>query len=57
MEIFFSILLVIVGISIGFIICYYFINTKLNNSTKRAEDIIENAKTEAEKNKKDSLFE
>lgn len=57
MEILFSILLVVVGISTGFLIAYYVINTKMNNSTKRAEEIIEKAKKEAEKTKRDSLFE
>ena len=57
MEILFSILLVVVGISTGFLIGYYVINTKMNNSTKRAEEIIEKAKKEAEKTKRDSLFE
>ena len=47
MEILFSILLVVVGISTGFLISYYVINTKINNSAKK----------EAEKNKRDSLFE
>ena len=31
MEILFSILLVVVGISTGFLIGYYVINTKMNN--------------------------
>ena len=57
MEILFSILLVVVGISTGFLISYYVINTKMNNSSKKAEEIIETAKKEAEKNKRDSLFE
>lgn len=57
MEILFSILLVVVGISTGFLISYYVINTKINNSSKKAEEIIETAKKEAEKNKRDSLFE
>ena len=57
MEILFSILLVVVGISTGFLIAYYVINTKMNNSTKRAEEIIEKAKKEAEKTKRDSLFD
>lgn len=57
MEIFFSILLVVVGISTGFLISYYIINTKFNNSAKKAEEMIEKAKKEAEKTKRDSLFE
>ena len=57
MEIFFSILLVVVGISTGFLISYYIINTKFNNSAKKAEELIEKAKKEAEKTKRDSMFE
>ena len=57
MEIFFSILLVVVGLSTGFLISYYIINTKFNNSSKKAEEIVEKAKKEAEKTKRDSLFE
>jgi len=57
MEVFFSILLVVVGISTGFLIGYYVINTKFNNSSKNAEEIIEKAKKEAEKTKRESLFE
>ncbi len=57
MMILFSILLVVVGISTGFLIGYYVINTKFNNSSKKAEEIIENAKKDAEKTKRDSLFE
>lgn len=57
MEIFFSILLIIVGISLGFVICHYVINSKLDRTQKNAENIIENARKEAEKNKRDSIFE
>ncbi len=57
MEIFFSILLVVVGISIGFAVCNYVINAKLDNTSKNAQNIIDNAKKEAEKNKRDSMFE
>ena len=57
MEIIFSVLLVVVGISTGFLISYYVISNKLNNSSKKAEEMIENAKKEAEKTKRDSLFE
>jgi len=56
MEVFFSILLVVVGISTGFLIGYYVINTKFNNSSKNAEEIIEKAKKEAEKTKRESLL-
>ena len=57
MMILFSILLVVVGISTGFLIGYYVINTKFNNSSKKAEEIIKNDKKDAEKTKRDSLFE
>ena len=57
MEIFISILLVVVGISVGFVINHLINNSKINNSNKKAEDIIEKAKKEAEKAKRDSLFE
>ncbi len=57
MDIFISILLVVVGISVGFIINHLINNSKINNSNKKAEDIIDKAKKEAEKAKRDSLFE
>ena len=57
MEIFISILLVVVGVSAGFIINHFINNSKINNSNKKAEDIIERAKKDAEKAKRDSLFE
>ncbi len=57
MEIIYSILLVVVGISVGFIITHLVNNSKINNSNKKAEEIIEKAKKEAEKAKRDSLFE
>lgn len=52
-----SILLVVVGLFTGFLISYVLNNLKEKNSSKKAEAIIENAKKEAEKNKRDSLFE
>ena len=57
MEIFISILLVVVGGSAGFIVNHFINNSKINNSNKKAEEIIEKAKKEAEKAKRDSLFE
>ena len=57
MEIVFSILLVVVGGSAGFIGNYLINNSKVNNSNKKAEEIIEKAKKDAEKAKRDSLFE
>ena len=56
-PIFMSILCIVVGVSAGALGTYLIINAKLENSTKKAEDIIENAKKEAEKNKRDTLFE
>ena len=57
MDIFISILLVVVGVSVGFFINYLINNNKVNNSNKKAEEIIEKAKKDAEKAKRDSLFE
>jgi len=57
MEIVYSILLVVIGISVGFIVNYFINNSKINNSNKKAEEIIERAKKDAEKAKRDSLFE
>ena len=57
MEVIFPILLVVVGMSVGFIINHLINNSKINNSNKKAEEIIEKAKKEAEKAKRDSLFE
>ena len=57
MEIIISILLVVVGGSAGFAANYLVNNNKVNNSNKKAEDIIEKAKKDAEKIKRDSLFE
>ena len=57
MEIVFPILLVVVGISVGFIVSHLINNSKVNNSNKKAEEIIDKAKKEAEKAKRDSLFE
>ncbi len=57
MEILFPILLVVVGISVGFFVSHIINNSKVNNSNKKAEEIIDKAKKEAEKAKRDSLFE
>jgi ribonuclease Y len=57
MEIIISILLVVVGGSAGFATNYLINNNKVNNSNKKAEDIIDKAKKDAEKIKRDSLFE
>ena len=57
MEIIISILLVVVGGSAGFATNYLINNNKVNNSNKKAEDIIDKARKDAEKLKRDSLFE
>ena len=57
MMIIISILLVVVGGSAGFATNYLINNNKVNNSNKKAENIIENARKDAEKIKRDSLFE
>ena len=57
MDIVISILLVVVGVSVGFLVNHLINNSKINNSNKKAEDIIEKAKKEAEKAKRESLFE
>ena len=57
MDLFFSILLVVVGSGVGFAGNYLLNNAKEKNSTKKAEEIIEKAKKEAEKAKRESLLE
>ena len=57
MEIIIPILLVLAGILTGFFAGYYFIGKKVKKAAKKAEEIIESAKKEAERNKRDSLFE
>ena len=56
-SIVFSILLIVLGTVFGvlLVLIFNYITKKINN--KKAEDIIENAKKEAEKIKRDSLFE
>ncbi len=57
MEIIISILLIVVGGSAGFVTNYLINNSKVNNSNKKAEDILDKARKEAERLKRDSLFE
>lgn len=57
MEIIISILLIVVGGSAGFVTSYFINNSKVNNSNKKAEDILDKARKEAERLKRDSLFE
>jgi len=57
MEIIISVLLIVVGGSAGFVTSYLINNSKVNNSNKKAEDILDKARKEAERLKRDSLFE
>lgn len=57
LDIIFSILLVLIGIFIGIVIIFVASHIKKNNATKKADDIINNAKDEAEKIKRDSVLE
>ena len=57
MEIIISVLLIVVGGTAGFVTNYLINNSKVNNSNKKAEDILDKARKEAEKLKRDSLFE
>ncbi len=57
MSILISILLVIVGLIGGFIFTTIFNSLRENNANKRIEAIIEKAKKEAEKTKRDSILE
>ena len=57
MDIIISILLVVIGLSIGVAVTFVFNNMKEKNASKRAEEIIEKAKKDAEKAKRDSLLE
>jgi len=57
MNLFFSVLLVVIGLGTGFAGCHLVNNMKEKSSAKKAEDIIEKAKKEAEKSKRDSLLE
>ena len=57
LDIIFSILLVLIGIFIGIVIIFVASHIKKNSATKKADDIINNAKDEAEKIKRDSVLE
>lgn len=57
MDLLFSILLVVVGLSGGIFISFYINSKRLNSSVKEAEKILEKAKKDAEKTKRDFLFE
>ncbi len=57
MDVLFSILLVVIGLSAGVGGSFVANNLKEKNSNKKAEEIIEKAKKEAEKVKRDSLLE
>jgi len=57
MDTIISILLVVIGLSIGVAITFVFNNMKEKNASKRAEEIIEKAKKDAERAKRDSLLE
>ena len=57
MDLLIPVLLFVLGITLGVIICYFVYNKKIKNSTKNADSIIETAKKDAEKIKRDSLFE
>ena len=57
MDIIISILLVVIGLSIGVAITFVFNNMKEKNASKRAEEIVEKAKKDAERAKRDSLLE
>jgi len=57
MDVFIFVLLFVLGGTVGAGAGYYVNSRKIKNSTKNADTIIENAKKEAEKVKRDSLFE
>ncbi len=52
-----SILLVIIGLAIGAVISFIFNYFKENNASHKAEVLIENARKEAEKHKRESVLE
>ena len=56
-NIFFSIMLTVLGILIGVIIAFIIKSIKDKNTLKNADKIIENAKKEAEKIKRDNILE
>lgn len=57
MDVLFSILLVVIGLFVGFGGCLFASSKKENNAEKRALEIIEKAKKEAEKAKRESILE
>lgn len=57
MDVLISVLLIVLGLIVGYIICYIVLNVKTKNTGKTAEKILENARKEAEKVKRESLFE
>ena len=57
MDILISILLVVIGLGLGFALSIIFSNMKETNASKKAEIIIEKAKKEAEKARRDNLLE
>ena len=56
-SILFSILLVIVGLIVGIIITFIVNSFKENNASKKAENVINQAKKDAEKLKRDAILE
>ncbi|MBP3461526.1 MAG: ribonuclease Y [Bacilli bacterium] len=56
-NVFFSILLVLIGLFVGIIVMIIFNYIKNANAESKAEKMIENAKKEAEKAKRDSIVE
>ena len=57
MDLGISILLIVIGLIVGFGLCFIYFNIKSKSTNKTAEKIINDAKREAEKTKRDSLFE
>jgi len=57
MDVLISVLLIVLGLIVGFVICYIVLNVKTKNTGKTVEKMLENAKKEAEKVKRESLFE
>ena len=57
MDVLISVLLIVLGLIVGFVICYIVLNIKTKNTGKTVEKMLENAKKEAEKVKRESLFE
>ena len=57
MDILISILLIVLGLIVGVVGCYIVLNIKRKNAEKTVEKILDNAKKDAEKIKRESLFE